>query len=190
MPSRGRVVVLHQDRLAPYRLAPYRLLARAAVETVDEAPVPRSPRLFRIEGGTSSETVDPSLVRGRAQLVPTVATLQTDDGEAGFLPLSPAKVQEVQECDAALTHVQKWLPAGRRPEWADVATLDTEPRAYHSQWGSLEARDSVSYQRWRAPGRGADLLQLLVPQTQPEVEGGPKVDYLRRLQVVRARRHI
>ncbi|KAJ8409979.1 hypothetical protein AAFF_G00210200 [Aldrovandia affinis] len=54
---------------------------------------------------------------------------------------------------------------GWRPEWADVATLDTETRAYHSQWASLEARDGVLYWRWRAPGRGADLLQLLVPRT-------------------------
>ncbi|KAJ8413687.1 hypothetical protein AAFF_G00081940 [Aldrovandia affinis] len=54
-----------------------------------------------------------------------------------------------------------WLAAGKRPEWADVAALDMETRAYHSQWASLEAQDGILYLRWRAPGRGADLLQLL-----------------------------
>ncbi|KAJ8405274.1 hypothetical protein AAFF_G00322650 [Aldrovandia affinis] len=47
-----------------------------------------------------------------AQLAPTVATRQTVDGEAGCLPLYPAQVQEAQECDAALTHVQSWLLYG------------------------------------------------------------------------------
>ncbi|KAJ8395708.1 hypothetical protein AAFF_G00029450 [Aldrovandia affinis] len=74
----------------------------------------------------------------RAQLAPTVATLRIIDGEAGCLPLSPVQVQEEQERDAALTHVRSWLAAGKRPEWADVATLGTETRAYHSQWGGLE----------------------------------------------------
>ncbi|KAJ8384486.1 hypothetical protein AAFF_G00205070 [Aldrovandia affinis] len=61
----------------------------------------------------------------QAQLALTVATLRTDDGEAGCLPLSPAQVQEAQECDAVLTHVQSWLAAGKRPERANMATLDT-----------------------------------------------------------------
>ncbi|KAJ8385464.1 hypothetical protein AAFF_G00185600 [Aldrovandia affinis] len=78
-------------------------------------------------------------------------------------PLPRPGAQE-QERDATLTHVQCWLAAGKRPEWADVAALDTETRAYHSQWASLEARDGVLYRQWWAPGRGADLLQLLVPR--------------------------
>ncbi|KAJ8371836.1 hypothetical protein AAFF_G00299310 [Aldrovandia affinis] len=56
-------------------------------------------------------------------------------------------VQEVQERDAALVHVQSWLAAGKRPEWVDAAALDTEMRAYHSQWASQEARDGVLYRR-------------------------------------------
>ncbi|KAJ8371916.1 hypothetical protein AAFF_G00298680 [Aldrovandia affinis] len=119
----------------------------------------------------------------RAQLAPTVATLRTVDGEVSCLPLSLSlakvakfQVQEAQERDAALIHVQSWLAAGKRPEWADVAALDTETRAYHYQWDSLEAQDGVLYRRWRAPGRGADLLQLLVPrafrtQVQQLVQG-------------------
>ncbi|KAJ8385779.1 hypothetical protein AAFF_G00182230 [Aldrovandia affinis] len=99
----------------------------------------------------------------RAQLALTVATLRTVNGEAGCLPLYPAQVQEAQERNAALTRVRSWLAAGKRLEWADVATLDTETRAYHSQWASLEARDGVLYRRWWAPDRGANLLQLLVP---------------------------
>ncbi|KAJ8417359.1 hypothetical protein AAFF_G00285860 [Aldrovandia affinis] len=39
MPGRGRVVVLHRDRLAPYRP-----LAQPAAEAVDEAFIPHSPR--------------------------------------------------------------------------------------------------------------------------------------------------
>ncbi|KAJ8398052.1 hypothetical protein AAFF_G00431290 [Aldrovandia affinis] len=46
-----------------------------------------------------------------AQLVPTVATLQTIDGEAGCLPLCPVQVQEEQEHDAALTQVRNCLAA-------------------------------------------------------------------------------
>ncbi|KAJ8395392.1 hypothetical protein AAFF_G00033770 [Aldrovandia affinis] len=60
-------------------------------------------------------------------------------------PSPPAQVQEAQERDAALVHVQSWLAAGKRPEWADVAALDTETRVYHSQWASLEVRDGVLY---------------------------------------------
>ncbi|KAJ8403689.1 hypothetical protein AAFF_G00350150 [Aldrovandia affinis] len=70
-------------------------------------------------------------------------------------------------------HVRSWLAAGKRPEWADVVALDTETKAFHSQWGGLETRDGVLYRRWRAPGRGADLMQLLVPRslrTQPAAE--------------------
>ncbi|KAJ8386361.1 hypothetical protein AAFF_G00170660 [Aldrovandia affinis] len=60
---------------------------------------------------------------------PMVATLTTVDGEAGCLPLSPAQVQEAQERDAALIHVQIWVAAGKRPEWPDMAawTRKREP---------------------------------------------------------------
>ncbi|KAJ8398190.1 hypothetical protein AAFF_G00430340 [Aldrovandia affinis] len=42
----------------------------------------------------------------QAQLAPTVATLRAVNGEAGCLPLSPAQVQEEQERDVVLIHVQ------------------------------------------------------------------------------------
>ncbi|KAJ8399425.1 hypothetical protein AAFF_G00411370 [Aldrovandia affinis] len=86
----------------------------------------------------------------QAQLVPTVATLRANDGEAGCLPFSSAQVQEAQERDAALTHVQSWLAAGKRPEWVDMAALDTETRAYHSQWGGLEAQAESGVKHERA----------------------------------------
>ncbi|KAJ8403386.1 hypothetical protein AAFF_G00351580 [Aldrovandia affinis] len=38
----------------------------------------------------------------------------------------------------------------------------TPPSPGHSQWASLEARDGVLYRQWWAPGRGVDLLQLLL----------------------------
>ncbi|KAJ8366658.1 hypothetical protein AAFF_G00348040 [Aldrovandia affinis] len=43
-----------------------------------------------------------------------------------------------------LIHVQSWLAAGKRPEWADVAAMDTETIAYHSQWASLKAAAEVA----------------------------------------------
>ncbi|KAJ8403297.1 hypothetical protein AAFF_G00355140 [Aldrovandia affinis] len=57
-------------------------------------------------GAILSQPSDSGEQEARAQLAPTVATLRTVDGEAGCLPLSPAQVQEVQERDVALTHVQ------------------------------------------------------------------------------------
>ncbi|KAJ8392623.1 hypothetical protein AAFF_G00072970 [Aldrovandia affinis] len=53
--------------------------------------------------------------------------------------------------------------AGWRPEWADVAGLDNGKKAYHSQRGGLETRE---HRRWWAPGRGADLMQPLVPRAR------------------------
>ncbi|KAJ8385055.1 hypothetical protein AAFF_G00195850 [Aldrovandia affinis] len=100
----------------------------------------------------------------RAQLARTVATLRTVNGEAGWLPLTPSQVQEEQEQDATLAHVRDCLVAGRRSEWADVAALYAEMKAYHSQRGGLEVRGGVLYRRWWAPSRGADLMQLLVPR--------------------------
>ncbi|KAJ8388293.1 hypothetical protein AAFF_G00135540 [Aldrovandia affinis] len=93
----------------------------------------------------------------RAQLTPTVATLRAVDRDGRRPPLSPAQVQEEQERDMVLAHVRSWLAAGKWPEWADVATLDTETKAYHSQWGGLEARE------WRPVSAvaGADLMQSL-----------------------------
>ncbi|KAJ8404595.1 hypothetical protein AAFF_G00334580 [Aldrovandia affinis] len=85
-------------------------------------------------GAVLSQQSDNGEQEARAQLAPTVATLQAIDGEAGCLPLSPAQVQEEQERDAALIHVRSWLAAGKQPEWAYVAALDTETRVYHSQW--------------------------------------------------------
>ncbi|KAJ8401903.1 hypothetical protein AAFF_G00374840 [Aldrovandia affinis] len=137
---------------------------RTALVTAPVLAYPDANRPFILDTDASailSQPSDSGEQEARAQLAPTVATLRTVDGEVGCVPLSPAQVQEAQERDAALVHVQSWLAAGKRPEWADVAALDTEMRAYHSQWASLEARDGVLYQRWWASGRGADLLQLL-----------------------------
>ncbi|KAJ8367448.1 hypothetical protein AAFF_G00317680 [Aldrovandia affinis] len=91
-------------------------------------------RQFTVSAETGKNTVLWIMGWGeaRAQLAPTVATLRAVDGEAGWLPLSPApaplpaQVQEEQEQDAVLVHVRSWLVAGKQPEWADVAALDTE----------------------------------------------------------------
>ncbi|KAJ8404434.1 hypothetical protein AAFF_G00337010 [Aldrovandia affinis] len=74
-----------------------------------------------------------------------------------------AQVQEEQERNAALAHVRSWLAAGKRTKWADVAALDNETKAYHSQRGGLEMWE---HRRWRAPGRWADLMRLLVPRAR------------------------
>ncbi|KAJ8401478.1 hypothetical protein AAFF_G00383970 [Aldrovandia affinis] len=138
----------------------------------------------------------------RAQLVPMVATLRTDNGEAGCLPLSPAQVQEAQERDAALTHVQSWLAAGKRPDcWCPA------PSGLKScNWCTGHLGNNKTLLRLRGlfywPGCREDVdvyvncCDSCTPplragtqdpggpgvRPEPEVEGGPKVDYLRQLQ--------
>ncbi|KAJ8405481.1 hypothetical protein AAFF_G00319540 [Aldrovandia affinis] len=53
-----------------------------------------------------SQQGDSGEQEARAQLAPKVATLQAVDGEAGWLPLTPSQVQEVQEQDTTLAHVR------------------------------------------------------------------------------------
>ncbi|KAJ8385753.1 hypothetical protein AAFF_G00182710 [Aldrovandia affinis] len=53
--------------------------------------------------------------------VSAVLSQPSDSGE---------QVQEAQERDTALVHMQSWLAAGKRQEWADMAALDTETRAF------------------------------------------------------------
>jgi len=60
--------------------------------------------------------------------------------------------------------------AGRQPAWARVSAAGPEVKAYHAQGGNLELHDGVAHRRWQAPGRGTDLLQLLVPRLlRPQV---------------------
>lgn len=44
-----------------------------------------------------------------------------------------------------------------------MLALGPEVKAYHFQWGNFKLHIGLVYQRWLAPGRGSDLLQLLVP---------------------------
>ncbi|KAJ8410501.1 hypothetical protein AAFF_G00194050 [Aldrovandia affinis] len=112
-------------------------------------------------GAVLSQRGDSREQEAWAQLAPTVATLQAVDEEAGWLPLTQLQVQEQQEKDATLARVRSWLAAGRRPEWADVAALDSETKAYHSQWSSLELRGNVmSKSTTCSPGLDPDPRRL------------------------------
>jgi len=98
-----------------------------------------------------------------------VAAVQTGSGD-GWLPLSSQELRQHQAADAVLGQVRGWLEEGRQPPWAEVSAAGPEVKAYHAQWGNLELHDGVAHRRWQAPGRGTELLQLLVPRLlRPQV---------------------
>lgn len=104
------------------------------------------------------------------QSMPAVTMVQAVDNEADLFPLTSLQLEQQQKEDGTLALVRSWLEAGQRPEWAVVSALGPEVKAYHSQWGNFEFHDGVVYRRWRAPERGRDLVQLLVPRTlRPQV---------------------
>ncbi|KAJ8346723.1 hypothetical protein SKAU_G00281240 [Synaphobranchus kaupii] len=48
-----------------------------------------------------------------------------------------------------------------------------ELKSYYSLYSNLVQRNGLLYRRWQAPGRGSDILQLLVPQAlHPDVLSG------------------
>uniref|UniRef100_A0A669BLT9 Gypsy retrotransposon integrase-like protein 1 n=1 Tax=Oreochromis niloticus TaxID=8128 RepID=A0A669BLT9_ORENI len=51
------------------------------------------------------------------------------------------------------------------PRLDGVSGQEPEVKAYYSQYNNLETHDGHLYRRWRAPGQGRDLLQLLVPRS-------------------------
>uniref|UniRef100_A0AAV2M0R0 Gypsy retrotransposon integrase-like protein 1 n=1 Tax=Knipowitschia caucasica TaxID=637954 RepID=A0AAV2M0R0_KNICA len=84
--------------------------------------------------------------------------------------LSSEQLQQQQESDTTLALIRKWLELPRRPEWPAVSPHGTDIKAYYSQWGNIELRNGLLFRRWRAPGQGKDILQLLVPRSlQPQV---------------------
>uniref|UniRef100_A0AAV2MR94 Gypsy retrotransposon integrase-like protein 1 n=1 Tax=Knipowitschia caucasica TaxID=637954 RepID=A0AAV2MR94_KNICA len=84
--------------------------------------------------------------------------------------LSSEQLQQLQESDTTLALIRKWLELPRRPEWPAVSPHGTDIKAYYSQWGNIELRNGLLFRRWRAPGQGKDILQLLVPRSlQPQV---------------------
>ncbi|KAJ8364485.1 hypothetical protein SKAU_G00133160 [Synaphobranchus kaupii] len=51
-----------------------------------------------------------------------------------------------------------------------VSAESPELKSYYSLYSSLVQCDSLLYRRWQAPGRGSDILQLLVPRAlRPDV---------------------
>ncbi|XP_042073272.1 uncharacterized protein LOC121813519 [Haplochromis burtoni] len=84
----------------------------------------------------------------------------------GWLLLSHSQRRgREQEADATLVQVGAWLEAAQRPAWTGVSGQEPEVKAYYSQHNNLETHDGLLYRRWRAPGQGRDLLQLLVPRS-------------------------
>ncbi|KAJ8348858.1 hypothetical protein SKAU_G00274470 [Synaphobranchus kaupii] len=72
--------------------------------------------------------------------------------------------------DSTLGKVRSWLEAGQRPERSVVSAESPEVKSYYSLYSSLVQRDGLLYRRWQAPGRGSDILQLLVPRAlRPDV---------------------
>ena len=106
----------------------------------------------------------------RSQAVQRVTTANPTEDGAGWLALTMEQLKQQQEADVTLALVGDWLKAGQRPRWEEVSALGPEVKTYHSQWGNFEVHDGVMYRRWQAPGRGNDLLQLLVPRAlRPQV---------------------
>ncbi|KAK2899766.1 hypothetical protein Q8A73_012895 [Channa argus] len=93
------------------------------------------------------------------ELGPSAAAVTTGEGE----PFSREQLQQHQEMDPVLAEVRSWLETQQRPEWPAISARGPEIKMLHSQWGSLELCDGILYRQWRAPGGGADRLQLLVP---------------------------
>ncbi|KAK2887926.1 hypothetical protein Q8A73_019374 [Channa argus] len=117
---------------------------------LSEAPMPVEWELERysLKGG-----------RQENEWWPTTAAVTTGEGE----PFSREQLQQHQEMDPVLAEVRSWLETQQRPEWPAISARRPEIKLLHSQWGSLELCDGILYRRWRAPGGGADRLQLLVP---------------------------
>ncbi|KAJ8353404.1 hypothetical protein SKAU_G00209710 [Synaphobranchus kaupii] len=106
----------------------------------------------------------------RDQVSPDVAVVQASGDAEGWLPLTPMELQEAQEADSTLGKVRSWLEAGQRPERSVVSAESPEVKSYYSLYSSLVQRDGLLYRRWQAPGRGSDILQLLVPRAlRPDV---------------------
>ncbi|KAK2894334.1 hypothetical protein Q8A73_016818, partial [Channa argus] len=93
------------------------------------------------------------------ELGPSAAAVTTGEGE----PFSREQLQQHTEMDPVLAEVRSWLETQQRPEWPAISARRPEIKLLHSQWGSLELCDGILYRRCRAPGGGADRLQLLVP---------------------------
>ncbi|KAJ8341696.1 hypothetical protein SKAU_G00339870 [Synaphobranchus kaupii] len=106
----------------------------------------------------------------RDQVSPDVVVVQASGDTEGWLPLTPMELREAQEADNTLGKVRGWLEVGQRPERSVVSAESPELKSYHSLYSSLVQRDGLLYRRWQAPGRGSDILQLLVPRAlHPDV---------------------
>ncbi|KAK2922219.1 hypothetical protein Q8A73_001704 [Channa argus] len=80
-----------------------------------------------------------------------------------YAPPSDESRSAENSCSSIRRWIRCWLETQQRPEWLAISARGPEIKLLHSQWDSLELCDGILYRRWRAPGGGADRLQLLVP---------------------------
>ncbi|CAI5661243.1 unnamed protein product [Oreochromis niloticus] len=118
-----------------------------------------------VHGGDFDSALSHLSEEERAQEALGVATAQATASGGGWLPLTTQQLKREQEADATLGQVGAWLEAAQRPDWMGVSGQEPEVKAYYSQHNNLETHDGLLYRRWRAPGQGRDLLQLLVPRS-------------------------
>ena len=68
--------------------------------------------------------------------------------------LSPLQLRTHWMEDKTICHILGWKEAGKRPEWASIAHLDSTTTAHWAQWDSLAVKEGVLYHRWEL----ADLV--------------------------------
>ena len=78
--------------------------------------------------------------------------------------LSPLQLRTHQMEDKTICHVPGWKEAGKRPEWASIAHLDSITKAYWAQWDSLAVKEGVLYHRWELTELGKVTWQLVLPK--------------------------
>ena len=78
--------------------------------------------------------------------------------------LSPLELRTHQMKDKTICHILGWKEAGKRPEWASIARIDSATKAYWAQWDSLAVKEGVLYHRWELTELGKVTWQLVLPK--------------------------
>ena len=77
--------------------------------------------------------------------------------------LLPLQLQTHQMEDKTVCHILGWKEAGKRPEWASIAHLDSTTKTNWAQWDSLAVNEGVLYHRWELAKLGKITWQLVLP---------------------------
>ena len=80
---------------------------------------------------------------------------------------TPEEVKNWQRSDVPISRVIECLEtSSERPDWKEVAGLDSTTNAYYSQWGNLLLKEGILYRRWypqkQVPG-SQSVLQVVTP---------------------------